>query len=156
MKVKALSILELLLAIAISAAIMIAAVRYYSEVSSNQKLTALESQANTLYKAVVSCVAQQSPSAEGNLDNCFNESWMSTTANYLTASNLVNPWGGANALSNSTTSEPPQVRLVFQDVPSSMCDRLNTRMVSSLPTSTYIGMASTNYGTQCVADIPLG
>lgn len=156
MKVKALGLLELLLAIAVSAAIMIAAVRYYSSVSSNQKLTALEGQAKTLYKAVVSCVAQQSPSAEGNLDNCFNESWMSTTANYISTSALTNPWGGANQLTNSTTSTPPQVRLVFESVPSSMCDRLNTRLINSLPESTFIGMGSTSYGTQCVADIPLG
>jgi len=152
MKIKALSLLELLLAIAISAAIMLAAVRYYSTVSASQRLTTLENQVNAMYKAVAACIGQQSPTTGNDTSTCFDETWMTTTSNYLAASTLQNPYGGANNLVNAL----PDAKLVLIDVPSDVCDKLASRMINSLPASTTISMQNTSsWGTQCVALIPL-
>lgn len=145
MKIKALSLLELLLAIAVGAAIMIAAVRYYSSVSENQKLTALENQVTTIYKAVTACVAAQSPSVtKGGGDittNCMNSAPSATAAvitnGYLSFDVFTNPWGGTNQLSVincSATLYPTGCFAVYANaIPSEMCDRLNTRMKDSFP-----------------------
>lgn len=136
LKNRGLGLIQILLSIAVSAAIALVAVRYYSEVKESQKITALWQQVVTITNAVTQCISTLKPGQSTTTSSI--ETYCESTSNlkkagYLTGDSFTNPWTGSNGLGVSQISGTTvfKVWIGAGSVPSLACNKLNLKAQSS-------------------------
>lgn len=159
MKIKGLGLIQILLVIALSAAIALAAVRYYSEIKISQKTTALWQQIVTITGAVEQCIPTLKPgqtvSSDAPATYCQTRDNLKK-AGYLAEDSFENPWMGENSLgiSQQGNSNVFRVWISADLIPSDICtNKLNPRIKQNysitVGSTTYTGLAQVS-GTACV------
>jgi len=161
LKNKGLGLIQILLVIALSAVIALAATRYYSEVKITQKATALWQQAVTITNAVSQCVSSfkpgQTTTTSSMTDYCQSFSNLKK-AGYLTVAAQTNPWEGSNGLGVSQQSDSTVIKVwIGADlVPSNICDKLNMKAQEIYTVTqngtTYTGLTNMN-STKCAFNL---
>lgn len=126
---KGISLLEMLLVLAIGAAIIMAAVRYFTITNRNARVTQAISQIKMLTKASYEWLSEQKQQDFSSVNGGVTVSLQQLIdANLIkdTEHNKKDPWGGD--ISIAAGSDPSRVRITLSHLPQKACKNLARRL----------------------------
>lgn len=129
LKSQGVGLLEIMLALAISAVVILVSVSYYQSANNSQKISAAVTMAGDIYSATQTYAKR----IDFNPDDLDIDSLVD--AELLTSSSATDPWGGDSSVTADTSGDIPVMVITMESIPDGACTQVGARLMQTMSIS---------------------